>query len=498
MSTWTLWRLVHGHYHCRHRRGQDAISIGRRRVGVSLPSILAVVAFAASTSLLLTVLGGVHAFISRASADHTVGCFFNVTRCDPLALAAWSDRTSQDMATDVASTYVILAVFAAILLCVPIATLAAAAARLAAGRRDARLATLRLIGASTGQVVRLTAFESSAQAFIGAWFGVVGYIALMPLVMLLPFQNQRFTFAQLWVGVGVIMVTVAAITLLALGSSLITLRRVAITPLGVSAKISQPLPSRWRVAVFVIAMAAALSALGMRASLATVCGIGITIAVVCGVFAGMLGLMNLVGTWMVACRARHHARHPKTAARMLAARRILADPKRAWRNVSGVALAVFIAGVTSICGVFATVAVSSGVQDTVSVTLFRDIGLGGVVTLAFAAVLASVSSGIMQAGSVYDQADHYRALVWEGADEGMLRKARFEEVMLPLRQVVTVSAGCSMMLMLPMFGAVMMRPETLVLFAAGIGLCFGLVSVGTWAANRVASGLQATDYRADD
>lgn len=65
-------------------------------------------------------------------------------------------------------------------------------------------------------------------------------------------------------------------------------------------------------------------------------------------------MVNVIGTWVVAMRARSRAKHPKDAATMIAMRRILDNPKRAWRNVSGVALAVFIAGMTSVCGLLAT------------------------------------------------------------------------------------------------------------------------------------------------
>ena len=57
----------------------------------------------------------------------------------------------------------------------------------------------------------------------------------------------------------------------------------------------------------------------------------------------------------------------------------------------------------------------------------------------FAAVLAAVSSGVMQAGSVYDQADEYRMLVLEGTDVKTLEPVRaFIEVLTPLNTVVAV------------------------------------------------------------
>lgn len=131
---------------------------------------------------------------------------------------------------------------------------------------------------------------------------------------------------------------------------------------------------------------------------------------------------------------------------MIAMRRILDNPKRAWRNVSGIALAVFIAGITSICGFFGSAAVVDDANDPFTVFI-RDIGTGGILTLVFAAVLAAVSSGVMQAGSVYDQAGEYRMLVLEGTDVKTLNRARFIEVLTPLNIVVIVAGGCSMLLM---------------------------------------------------
>ena len=89
---------------------------------------------------------------------------------------------------------------------------------------------------------------------IGALIGIVGYFAIMPLIMLLNFQDQRFTFEQLWVGSLSLIVVLVVVTVLALISALLTLRRVAITPLGVTARTAQPLPTKWRVIVFLVVL----------------------------------------------------------------------------------------------------------------------------------------------------------------------------------------------------------------------------------------------------
>lgn len=130
--------------------------------------------------------------------------------------------------------------------------------------------------------------------------------------------------------------------------------------------------------------------------------------------------------------------------------------------------------------------------------LLKDIGTGGIVTLVFSAVLAAVSCGVMQAGNVYDQSEQYRMLMLEGADRQTMSSARRIEVMTPLRVVVAVSAGSSMVLMLPIFGSAMAQPWTLVAFLAGIVLCFVLVGVGVAAANRVSASISLVGARSDD
>lgn len=483
MSMLTIWWMF-------HRPGRSTTS--------SRTSLLAIIAFAAATAIFLTVLGGVHGFIWRASADHTLSCLFDSGACASGTWEPYSKLLADDTATQLASSYVLFAAFACMLLIVPFAALAGSAARLAASRRDTRLAALRLAGATTGQVVALTALDAAGQALAGALIGVVGYVAAMPLIMLLNFQNQRFTFEQLWVGPLALVVVVAAVTVLALVSSLVTLRRVAITPLGVTARAAEPLPTVWRLIITAVVLLAAYLVFSNPTVLARF-GDAVVFGVIFGFFFVAFAVVNLVGTWVVSARARAKARHPKDAATMIAMRRILDDPKRAWRNVSGIALAVFIAGVTSICGYLASVVNGPDVDpNDPAVVMLRDIGTGGLLTLVFAAVLAAVSCGVMQAGSVYEQAAEYRMLVLEGTDVATLNRARFIEVLTPLCAVVLVSAGCSLVLMFPLFAAMMTEPVTMLSYLGGIALCFVLVPLGSAASNRVAASLNLTGYRADD
>ncbi len=177
------------------------------------------------------------------------------------------------------------------------------------------------------------------------------------------------------VGLSLIVVLVV-VTVLALISALLTLRRVAITPLGVTARTAQPLPTKWRVIVFLVVLVAAIVLFKNPQVLLHYDEVTMY-AVIIGFIALCFALVNLIGSWVVTARARSRSRRPKDAATMIAMRRILDNPKRAWRNVSGIALAVFIAGITSICGFIgaSSTAPVEGVPEP-GLAFIRDIGTG--------------------------------------------------------------------------------------------------------------------------
>jgi hypothetical protein len=137
MSATQLWLLLRSH--AAHDRSTSA----------RFTSVLAIIAFAATSAVSLVVVGGLMAFIGRQQAGLKVGDI------DPMF-------------------YVVLAGFAVLLLLVPLTTLGAAAARLAMARRDARLAALRLAGATTWQVSVITLLDAGLQALIGSLIGVAG------------------------------------------------------------------------------------------------------------------------------------------------------------------------------------------------------------------------------------------------------------------------------------------------------------------------------------
>ncbi|RRR96399.1 FtsX-like permease family protein [Glycomyces terrestris] len=275
------------------------------------------------------------AVVGRAADDPVMSAErFNADAVSPRAIDGF-EGGRKDV---VYGFYMILMVLAAILMAVPAAVFGAAAARLTVSRRDERLATLRLIGATPGQVMRLTLIETVLAAAAGSVAGTLLWMLVTPLVALIPIDGGRWFVADLWSGAPWMAVVALAVPVLVAGSALIGLRSVVISPLGVARRVKPKGLKAIRVAVFVV-----LSVLFMIAT-QLVGGSMIAVAILIVLFAATLAAVNLIGPWTVQRLGRLLARTAKSPARLLAARRLAEDPKAAWRTVSGVAIAGFVAG----------------------------------------------------------------------------------------------------------------------------------------------------------
>src|SRR5690606_15595469 len=72
-------------------------------------------------------------------------------------------------------------------------------------------------------------------------------------------------------------------------------------------------------------------------------GLVVTIVVIAGMFAAALAVLNLIGPWALKVHANRTLRRADRPVKLLAARFVLDSPKAAWRQVSGVAMASFMA-----------------------------------------------------------------------------------------------------------------------------------------------------------
>ncbi|MFG6197567.1 FtsX-like permease family protein [Nonomuraea sp. JJY05] len=274
---------------------------------------------------------------------------------------------------------------AAVGLVVPLLVLVGTATRLAAARRETRFAAIRLVGATSRQINVLAAVDAALGALLGALAGAVLFQLVRPLVAGIRVTGSRF-FPELavpspWQYAAVL----ACVPLVAAGAALWSLRRVRISPLGVARKAAPPPPRAWRVIPL-------LAGLGLFAGPAFQDGKPDTLLANAGIALVMAGLV-LAGPWLTMLGARLAARLTRGAATLLAAQRLAADPKTAFRSVSGLVLAVFIG--TTIAALVPTVvtgqqAVAGGTLNNVLGAVLWRPGIASLSPRAAADLLAQV------------------------------------------------------------------------------------------------------------
>ncbi|MEV3937376.1 ABC transporter permease [Glycomyces sp. NPDC049804] len=298
--------------------------------------------------------------------------------------------------------YMILMVLAAILMAVPAAVFGAAAARLTVARRDERLATLRLIGATPGQVMRLTLIETTLAAAAGAVVGTLAWMLVTPLVALIPIDGGRWYVGDLWAGAPWMVAVAAAVPALVAVSSLIGLRSVVISPLGVARRVKTKGLKAIRLVVFAVLAIAFMVGSNM------VGGDMVAVAILIGLFAATLAAVNLVGPWIVQKLGRLLARTARGPARLLAARRLADDPKAAWRAVAGVAIAGFVAGSVAM---FPMLQTDTGAQGTETVATTVPADEADVLAADLAARLGDTAEVAVVDSSGYLTAGDGRAVI---------------------------------------------------------------------------------------
>lgn len=225
----------------------------------------------------------------------------------------------------------------AVLVTVPAVLLIGSAARLTAARRNQRLAALRLAGATPGGIVALTAVETALSAVLGAAAGVVVYLAALPLAAKFPLAGGAWRTGDLWLGFGPMALALVVVPAIAAASAVVALRQVTISPLGVAHRVSGRRPRAIRF------LAVAVSWVVLMVS-ATTARDGAGIAVLLLGIGAVIGSLALIGPWIAWALGKVLAGLSRRPSTLLAGRRIIDDPKAAYRAVSGIVLAGFIAG----------------------------------------------------------------------------------------------------------------------------------------------------------
>ncbi len=254
--------------------------------------------------------------IAATAPDHCDNCFVGIRK---------------------AGIVLILSVVAAALL-FPVLIFIGAATRLSATRREQRFAAMRLVGATPRQVTLVAAVESTVAAVIGTAAGFGLFALLRHPLAAIPFTGAPFYPADLSLNLADILAVALGVPVGAAVAARLSLRRVQISPLGVTRRVT-PRPPRW---YRLIPLAAGLGELAWFINHPRPrTGTGQAEVFVPGILVTMAGLV-IAGPWLTMVGARLLARRSGRPAGLIASRRLADNPQAAFRAISGVVLGLFV------------------------------------------------------------------------------------------------------------------------------------------------------------
>ena len=396
------------------RSAVSSTSEGRsqRRIGERWVRALSLVAVTVATWMLCTLMGGTWMFVERDMHPHE-------------ALV----EVEENLGGPISLEYVFLALFASVLLVPSLLGLLTQAARANLGGREEHLAVLRLIGATAGEVRGVMILESLRQALVGLVLGSVLYVVTCPAWSLLTFQEKRVGAWEMFTW-WVIPAAWIVVLVLAACSVWLALRRVAVTPLGVTKKIP-PKGQSWITLVLSVVGAVVLyRALGSQniapgADAAAYAGM----LVVAG---GILTVNALIAVGIIQLLARLSYGVPG-AANYVATRRVGRGAKTTWKRVTALYFVAFIGGWFS--------AVPEIDEEPALKMIAGDIPSGVAITVVFATVLMVSSTLLTQALSVVEQKQLTKSFYFIGAPAAFHTKVAAREVGVPMLLVALLGFG---------------------------------------------------------
>jgi hypothetical protein len=252
----------------------------------------------------------------------------------------------------------------------PMLVLISTATRLAASRREERFAALRLVGGTPADIRKIAAVEAAVSAFFGAVLGTVIWLILQPLVADGALIGTQYFASTVTPAAWEYAAIVLGVPVIALVAALISLRRVHVSPLGVSRRATPKRPTFWRLVVLALGVGVYFYGLSVTSHQS------IGAPVFPGLLLTMVGLV-IAGPWFTWATARLFGSMSRGAAPLLASRRLADNPKAAFRSVTGLVLAVFLGTIvgTLVPAVNATEA--SPTSTSLSNVLLDQTGISG-------------------------------------------------------------------------------------------------------------------------
>ncbi|XGU21958.1 hypothetical protein ACETU7_27770 [Rhodococcus sp. 3Y1] len=162
------------------------------------------------------------------------------------------------------------------------------------------------------------------------------------------------------------------------------------------------------------------------------------------------GVVALVGPFVISLLGRIMLKCAKDGASLIAARRVLDNPKAVWRTVSGVTMASFVAAGTSLLA-----AIGNGEGQDLQPGqefLFADMRTGVLFTLGATFTLAAISSALTQVSGILDNRELYRSLTLAGTPVEVMDSARMRHVRTPVVVMALAGAGAALLFLFPLAG----------------------------------------------
>ncbi|MDO5721556.1 MAG: hypothetical protein Q4P06_03305 [Actinomycetaceae bacterium] len=381
---------------CAHylRRGRDRATTVLMTISLALPF-----------ALLLTVVGGANMFVNRYYHPR-------------------NDFMSERF-------YLFCAAVAVTLTIIPIFSASATAARLGLLRRTQHLGVMRLLGLSPRQVKQASLVDTLLVAGVGLAAGFALYLLTMPLWQFAKFQDTYISWQEMWLGVELALLCLALTTVIVTVSAWLALRPLDIGVLGVLRRSEAAKVSKKSLLVLVGILLIWFWPAQMMLRLSVALGIGVGVAIL----ALVLLMIHFIGVVTIALGGRLMAAFSASPAALVAARRIIDNPRTQWRSFGALALVAFIVATT-----VPTISAISSYQETdYDLVISHDLILGMLIVFSFTFLLAAISTLSNQSARALDSAAQLRALIHLGASPAFLDRARRWEVSFPM--LITVGTA---------------------------------------------------------
>lgn len=235
----------------------------------------------------------------------------------------------------------------AVLIIGPVAVFIAMTTRVGGPRRELRFAAIRLAGATRFQTAVLAATETAVAATAGTLLGWLAFVMLKPVVasQVTLGHGMPIFVEDVQVPLVALLVVLFGVPLIAVGTTLLALHPVQMTPLSVRHRARRRPPTLWRLAPIGGGLVGIWFSVEMSRHLpdtAVLAQKALRLISTVSTLSTLVGFF-LAGAWVCVWVSRGMARLSGSATTLIVARRIAADPYSTFRMVSGAAIAIYMA-----------------------------------------------------------------------------------------------------------------------------------------------------------